>query len=36
MSFDLKDKLVVAVASSALFDLTDSDEVFTKKRRKCI
>lgn len=29
--YDLSDKLVVAVASSALFDLTDSDEVFQSK-----
>lgn len=29
MAYDLTDKLVVAVASSALFDLTDSDKVFT-------
>lgn len=31
MSYDLNDKLVVAVASSALFDLTESDKVFTTK-----
>lgn len=29
MAYDLADKLVVAVASSALFDLVDSDKVFT-------
>lgn len=29
MAYDLTDKLVVAVASSALFDLTDSDRIFT-------
>src|SRR5690625_4468638 len=29
MAYDLTDKLVVAVASSALFDLKDSDKVFT-------
>lgn len=28
MTYDLTDKLVVAVASSALFDLTESDQVF--------
>lgn len=31
MAYDLTDKLVVAVASSALFNLTDSDNVFTTK-----
>lgn len=31
MAYDLTDKLVVAVASSALFDLTDSDDVFQKE-----
>lgn len=29
MAYDLSEKLVVAVASSALFDLTESDHVFT-------
>mgnify|MGYP001084194296 CR=1 FL=1 len=28
MGYSLKDKLVVGVASSALFDLTESDNVF--------
>lgn len=31
MTYDLSDKLVVAVASSALFDLTESHKVFTEK-----
>lgn len=31
MAYDLSDKLVVAVASSALFDLTESDRVFREK-----
>lgn len=31
MPFPIEDKLVIAVASSALFDLKDSDEVFVKK-----
>jgi 5'-nucleotidase len=31
MAFEIKDKLVIAVASSALFDLTDSDRVFREK-----
>lgn len=31
LAYDLSDKLVVAIASSALFDLTDSDEVFQSK-----
>lgn len=31
MAYDLTDKLVVAVASSALFDLTESDQVFRKE-----
>lgn len=31
MAFNLKDKLVIAVASSALFDLTDSDKVFREQ-----
>ena len=31
MPFEIKDKLVIAVASSALFDLSKSDEVFRKK-----
>jgi len=30
MAFDIEHKLVVGVASSALFDLTDSHEVFTR------
>lgn len=28
MAYDLSNKLVVAVASSALFDLIDSDNIF--------
>lgn len=31
MAYSLEDKLVVAVASSALFDLSDSDQVFREK-----
>lgn len=31
MAYDLSDKLVVAVASSALFDLTESDNVFQEQ-----
>ena len=31
MAYDLTDKLVVAVASSALFDLKESDKVFKTK-----
>jgi len=31
MPYSLKDRLVIGVASSALFDLTDSDEVFKTK-----
>ncbi len=31
MAFNLNNKLVVAVASSALFDLSDSDQVFQEK-----
>jgi 5'-nucleotidase len=31
MPFEIKDKLVVAVASSALFDSSKSDEIFKKK-----
>lgn len=34
MAYDLSEKLVVAVASSALFDLTESDEVFRTKGEK--
>lgn len=30
MAYDLSNKLVVAVASCALFDLTESDRVFRK------
>lgn len=41
MSYSLDDKLVIAVASSALFNLTDSDKVFREKgaeayRRYCV
>jgi 5'-nucleotidase len=35
MPFEIKDKLVVAVASSALFDLSLSDDVFKKKGYEC-
>lgn len=31
MAYDIKNKLVVAVASSALFDLTESDEIYKTK-----
>lgn len=31
MAYDLSEKLVVAVASSALFDLTESDDVFKRQ-----
>lgn len=31
MGYSLEDKLVVGVASSALFDLTESDNVFQNK-----
>ncbi|PKL42213.1 MAG: 5'-nucleotidase [Candidatus Riflebacteria bacterium HGW-Riflebacteria-1] len=31
MPFEIKDKLVIAVASSALFDLSESDRVFQEK-----
>jgi len=31
MAFNLNNKLVVAVASSALFDLSDSDRIFQEK-----
>ncbi|HAE40029.1 MAG TPA: 5'-nucleotidase [Candidatus Riflebacteria bacterium] len=31
MPFEIKDKLVIAVASSALFDLSESDRVFREK-----
>ena len=31
MGFNITEKLVVAVASSALFDLTESDKVFREK-----
>jgi 5'-nucleotidase len=31
MAFPIEDKLVVAVASSALFDLTESNALFVEK-----
>ena len=31
MPFEIKDKLVIAVASSALFDLSESDKVFKER-----
>lgn len=31
MPFEIKDKLVIAVASSALFDLTESDRIFRER-----
>lgn len=31
MPFEIKDKLVIAVASSALFDMTESDKIFKEK-----
>ena len=31
MGFNITEKLVVAVASSALFDLTESDKIFREK-----
>jgi len=34
MSFPIEDKLVIAVSSSALFDLKESDDVFTSKGEK--
>lgn len=34
MAYDLKDKLVITIASSALFDLSESDEIFRKEGEK--
>lgn len=34
MSFPIEEKLVIAVSSSALFDLTESDQVFRKQGEK--
>lgn len=31
MAYELDDKLVIGIASSALFDLSESDQVFRKK-----
>jgi len=34
MPFDVKDKLVIAIASSALFDLQESDRIYRKQGRE--
>lgn len=31
MAYDIDNKLVIAIASSALFDLKESDEIFKTK-----
>lgn len=34
MPYDIEQKLVIATASSALFDLAEADQVFQEKGRK--
>ncbi|WP_396232234.1 5'-nucleotidase [Gleimia sp. 6138-11-ORH1] len=36
LSYPLENKLVIGIASSALFDLKDSDVYFREKRRESI